>query len=78
MSQDTQFSPNQAQQIVRLQTQFNQGLDANWPHAPTLPRDDMAAVIVELGERYERGSNDLCCGCWLVFVAFELSDSLLS
>ena len=53
MSQDTQFSPNQAQQIVRLQTQFNQGLDANWPHAPTLPRDDMAAVIVELGERYD-------------------------
>jgi|GEM_PF-1016221 len=53
MSQDTQFSVKQAQQIAKLQTQFNQGLDANWPTAPTLVRDDMAAVIVELGERYD-------------------------
>ena len=53
MSQDTQFSVKQAQQIAKLQTQFNQGLDANWPTAPTLVRDDLAAVIVELGERYD-------------------------
>ena len=50
---DTQFTVNQAQQIAKLQTQFNQGLDPAWPTAPTLARDDFAAVIVELGERYE-------------------------
>lgn len=50
---DTQFTVNQAQQIAKLQTQFNQGLDPDWPTAPTLARDDFAAVIVELGERYE-------------------------
>ncbi|PYE34463.1 dUTPase-like protein [Idiomarina fontislapidosi] len=50
---DTQLTVNQAQQIAKLQTQFNQGLDADWPMAPTLARDDFAAVIVELGERYD-------------------------
>ena len=53
MPADTQLTVKQAQQIAKLQTQFNQGLDAHWPIAPKLARDDFAAVIVELGERYE-------------------------
>ncbi len=51
MSDDFPILKDQALTICRLQTKFNQGLDKDWPTSPTLKRDDMMAVIVELGER---------------------------
>lgn len=38
------------EKMLRLQAKFNQVLDAGWPFAPTVERDDVAAMVEEFGE----------------------------
>lgn len=36
--------------MLEFQTSFNQRLDKDWPFAPTVQRDDVAAMVEEFGE----------------------------
>lgn len=47
------MTPAQARQLVAMQIAFNQVIDADYPEAPKVKRDDVKAILVELGEYFE-------------------------
>lgn len=47
------MTPEQAQQLVRMQIAFNQVIDPAYPENPQVQRDDVKAILVELGEYFE-------------------------
>lgn len=47
------MTPQQAQQLVAMQIAFNQVIDPDYPLAPKVKRDDVKAILVELGEYFD-------------------------
>jgi hypothetical protein len=47
------MSPEQARQLVDMQIAFNQVIDPSYPENPQVKRDDIKAILVELGEYFE-------------------------
>lgn len=47
------MTPAQARQLVAMQIAFNQVIDPDYPEAPKVQRDDVKAILVELGEYFE-------------------------
>lgn len=47
------MTPQQAQQLVAMQIAFNQVIDPDYPQAPKVKRDDVKAILVELGEYFD-------------------------
>ncbi|MDN7125447.1 dUTPase [Pseudidiomarina terrestris] len=47
------MTPAQARQLVAMQIAFNQVIDPDYPAAPKVKRDDVKAILVELGEYFE-------------------------
>lgn len=47
------MTPDQARQLVAMQIAFNQVIDPDYPEAPKVKRDDVKAILVELGEYFE-------------------------
>lgn len=47
------MTPAQARQLVAMQIAFNQVIDPDYPEAPKVKRDDVKAILVELGEYFE-------------------------
>src|SRR5690554_6160314 len=47
------MSPEQAKQLVTMQIAFNQVIDPSYPENPQVKRDDIKAILVELGEYFE-------------------------
>lgn|SRR5690554_507300 len=47
------MSPEQARQLVAMQVAFNQVIDPSYPENPQVVRDDIKAILVELGEYFE-------------------------
>ncbi|RUO63142.1 dUTP diphosphatase [Pseudidiomarina insulisalsae] len=47
------MTPTQARQLVAMQIAFNQVIDPDYPEAPKVQRDDVKAILVELGEYFE-------------------------
>ncbi|RUO74961.1 hypothetical protein CWI80_06440 [Pseudidiomarina sediminum] len=47
------MTPAQARQLVSMQIAFNQVIDPDYPEAPKVKRDDVKAILVELGEYFE-------------------------
>src|SRR5690554_4227064 len=43
----------QAKQLVEMQIAFNQVIDPAYPEHPQVKRDDVKAILVELGEYFE-------------------------
>ncbi|KFZ28049.1 hypothetical protein IDAT_10675 [Pseudidiomarina atlantica] len=50
------MTPNQARQLVAMQVAFNQVIDPDYPAAPKVKRDDVKAILVELGEYFEHSA----------------------
>ena len=47
------MTPEQARQLVDMQVAFNQVIDPSYPENPQVKRDDIKAILVELGEYFE-------------------------
>src|SRR5690554_6727217 len=47
------MTPEQAKQLVEMQIAFNQVIDPAYPEQPQVTRDDVKAILVELGEYFE-------------------------
>ncbi|CUA87359.1 dUTPase [Pseudidiomarina woesei] len=47
------MTPEQARQLVDMQIAFNQVIDPSYPENPQVKRDDIKAILVELGEYFE-------------------------
>lgn len=47
------MTPAQARQLVDMQIAFNQVIDPDYPEDPKVKRDDVKAILVELGEYFE-------------------------
>ena len=47
------MTPQQARQLVDMQVAFNQVIDPDYPANPKVKRDDVKAILVELGEYFE-------------------------
>ncbi len=47
------MTPEQAKQLVAMQIAFNQVIDPSYPTDPQVIRDDVKAILVELGEYFE-------------------------
>ena len=47
------MTPEQAKQLVEMQIAFNQVIDPSYPENPQVQRDDVKAILVELGEYFE-------------------------
>ncbi|PHR66618.1 MAG: hypothetical protein COA51_01050 [Idiomarina sp.] len=47
------MTPEQAKQLVEMQIAFNQVIDPSYPENPQVKRDDVKAILVELGEYFE-------------------------
>ncbi len=47
------MTPEQAQKLVTMQIAFNQVIDPKYPEQPQVKRDDVKAILVELGEYFE-------------------------
>lgn len=47
------MNPEQARQLVDMQIAFNQVIDPSYPQNPQVKRDDIKAILVELGEYFE-------------------------
>ncbi|SDB23559.1 dUTPase [Pseudidiomarina indica] len=47
------MTPEQAKQLVEMQIAFNQVIDPAYPENPQVKRDDVKAILVELGEYFE-------------------------
>ncbi|RWU09512.1 hypothetical protein EGC76_07755 [Pseudidiomarina gelatinasegens] len=47
------MTPEQAKQLIEMQIAFNQVIDPAYPENPQVKRDDVKAILVELGEYFE-------------------------